>query len=516
MSSPGVRIVSADFPRGLVRAALALASCFVLAGCAAGPDFHPPEPPSVGRYTTGTQPTGTISADVPGGQAQRFVERDVPAEWWKLFKSDKLDALVRQALADSPVLSQATAKLKKAQEDLRARRGATQLPKVNGRLSGTRVDVNPESLDVPQLPIETPFTLYDASVVVSYTLELGGKSRRELEGLQARVDYERFELEAARLTLAGNVVTAAIQEASLREQIATTEAVVALLEKRLEILQRRETAGGVARIDVVMQGSELARTRASLPPLRERLELTRNRLTIYLGRLPGEAELAEMQLADLQLPEELPLSVPSELVRRRPDIQAAEALLHEASAEVGVATANFYPQINISGVGGTLATALSSLFSSGTAFYLLGATLVQKLYHGGELKAQKRSAVAAFEQAGGTYREVVLEGFQDVADTLAALDQDAQAMRHRAEAAGLAKTAYDINAKRYDAGGISYLELLDSQRQSLDAAIEQTKALGERYADSAALFQALGGGWWAEQTATSSEAGTGAQTQPAQ
>ena len=473
----------------------------MLAGCAAGPDFHAPDPPAVSRYTTGQQPTETVSADAPGGQAQRFVERDLPAEWWKLFQSDELDALVRQALADSPRLVQAQSKLVKAQQDLKVRRGATQFPKVDARLSGTRIDVSPESLDVPQLPIETPFTLYDASVAISYTLDLAGKSRRELEGLQARVDYESFEREAARLTLAGNVVTAAIQEASLREQIQATEAMAALQERRIEILERREQAGGVARIDVVNQRGELARTRASLPPLRERLEQTRHRLAVYLGQLPGNAQLPDLKLSDLQLPAELPLSVPSELARRRPDIRAAEALLHEASAEVGVATANFYPRINISGIGGSLATALSSLFSSGTGFYLLGATLVQNVFHGGELKAQKRSAVAAFDQAGGAYREVVLEGFQEVADILAALDQDAQALHDRAEAASLAKNAFEINSKRYEAGGISTFELLDSERQSLAASLEQTKALADRYADTAGLFQALGGGWWTQDAA---------------
>ncbi|HEU5182305.1 MAG TPA: efflux transporter outer membrane subunit [Candidatus Polarisedimenticolia bacterium] len=498
-----------------MRTTLSAVLIALMVGCAAGPDFHSPDPPAVGRYTAGEQPSETASADAPGGQAQRFVERDLPAEWWKLFQSDKLDALVRQALGDSPRLVQAQSKLVKAQQDLRARRGATQFPKVDARLSGTRVDVNPESFDVPQLPIDTPFTLYDASVTVSYTLDLFGKSRRELEGLQARVDYQGFELEAARLTLAGNVATAAIQAASLRDQIAATEGIVALQERRIGILERREQAGGVAKIDVVTQRGELAKTRASLPPLRERLEQTRNRLAVYLGQLPGEAELPELGLSDLQLPSELPLSLPSELVRRRPDIRAAEALLHEASAQVGVATANFYPQIIISGVGGSLATALSSLFSSGTGFYLLGATLVQKLFHGGELKAQKRSAVAAFEQAGGVYREVVLEGFQDVADTLAALDQDAQALRDRAEAASLAKTAFEINTKRFEAGGISTLDLLDSERQSLAASLDQTRALADRFADSAALFQALGGGWWSAQPpagATSSP--TVPQSQP--
>src|SRR5262245_18386416 len=380
-----------------------------IAGCAVGPDFHAPEAPAVSRYATTPLPPETVSAEGPGGQAQRFVsDRDVPAEWWMLFQCEALDALVRQALGDSPVLAQARYRLVRAQEDLAARRGATQIPRLEAGVSGTRIDVQPESFEVPALPIDTPFTLYAASVSVAYTLDLFGKSRRELEGLQARVDYERFELEAARLMLAGNVVTAAIQEASLQEQIETTEAIVALRSGRLEIIEQRERLGAVPRLDVVRQGGELARDRASLPALHEQLDRTRHRLAVYLGQLPGEAQMPEFRLSDLRLPSELPLSLPSELVRRRPDIQAAEALLHEASAQVGVATANFYPRITLSGTGGSLTTALGSLFAGGTGFWLLGGSLLQPIFRGGELKAQKRSAVAAFDQAGAAYRDVVL------------------------------------------------------------------------------------------------------------
>jgi len=484
-----------------------------MAGCTVGPDFHSPEPPAVTRYTPEPLPAETASSEGPGGQAQRFVsERDVPAEWWTLFQCPALDDLVRQALADSPALAQAKSKLVKAQEDFQARRGATRMPKIDAGISGTRVYVQPESFDVPELPIETPFTVYAASLSVSYTLDLFGKSRRELEGLQARVDYERFELEAARLALAGNVVTAAIEEASLRAQIEATEAIVALQARRLEIVERREQLGGVARVDVVTQQGELARARASLPDLRERLERTRHRLAVYLGQLPGEVQLPEVKLADLQLPAELPLSVPSELVHRRPDIQAAEALLHEASAQVGVATANLYPRITLSGTGGSLTTVLASLFGSGTGFYFLGATLAQKVFHGGELKAQKRSAVAAFEQAGAAYREVVLTGFQSVADTLSALNYDAQALQERSAAAGHAETTYEITARRYDAGGVSLLELLDAQRQSLTASLDRTKATADRYGDSAALFLMLGGGWWNSADKGSGTAGTKPET----
>jgi NodT family efflux transporter outer membrane factor (OMF) lipoprotein len=312
--------------------------------------------------------------------------------------------------------------------------------------------------------------------------------------LQAVVDYQRFELTASQLMLAGNVVTTAIQQACLKEQVATTEAVIALAARQLDVVLHLEQIGGVATIDVVQHRGELARIRATLPALREQLEKTRHRLAVYLGQLPGDAQLPEVALSDLHLPSELPLSLPSDLVRQRPDIQAAEALLHEASARVGVATANFYPQITLSGTGG--AVTVSALISGVAGFAVLGASLAQPIFHGGELKAQKRAAVAAFDQAGGHYREVVLAGFQNVADVLTALDADAKTLHERVESAGSAKTAYDVLSKRYEAGGVSLLTLLDAQREYLMSTLEQTRAVADRYSDSAALFQALGGGWW--------------------
>jgi len=466
-----------------------------IVGCAVGPDFHPPEAPTVARYPTTPVADETVSADAPAGQTQRFVAaRDVPAEWWTLFQCPTLDALVRQALRDSPRLAQAQAKLRQAQQELGVRQGATRYPKVDVGSSINSIGVQSDAFKSETLAADFPITLSAATVSVSYTLDFFGRNRRELEGLRAAADYERFEMEAARLMLAGNVVTAAIEGASLREQIEATEAAVALEARQLEIVERLEQLGAVPRLDVVMQKGELARTQASLPGLRQRLEQSRHRLAVYLGQPPAAVQLPELRLGDLRLPTELPLSLPSDLARQRPDIRAAEALLHEASARVGVATANFYPRITLSGTGG--AVAITPLLSSAAGFALLGASLAQPLFHGGELKAQKRSAVAAFDQAGAAYREVVLSGLQNVADTLVALDADASTLRERAEATKLAKTACDITSKQYDAGGVSLLALLDVQRQQLAASIEEARATGDRFADSAALFQALGGGWW--------------------
>jgi NodT family efflux transporter outer membrane factor (OMF) lipoprotein len=481
----------------MTRALVALATA-ALAGCAGDP-VRPPDIPATERYTSAPLADETAAAGVHGGNAQRLVTgKDLPSEWWTLFQSPALDSLVRQALEGSPTLARANAKLRQAQEDLSARTGATQYPRVDARLSANRVDLSPQALGASNLPVPMPFNLYLASVGVSYTFDLFGANRRELEALQAEVDYQRYELEAARLMLAGNVVTAAIREASLREQIATLEEIVAIQERQLAITERLERLGTAARADVVAQRLDLAQTRAGLPELQRQLEQVRHRLAVYIGRPPGAAELPAFRLGDLQLPAELPLSLPSELARQRPDIRAAEALLHQASARVGVATANLYPQITLSATGGALAGGGANLFSSTSGFYLLGATLTQPLFRGGELQAKRRAAIAAYEQAGAAYQEVVLQGFQNVGDVLRALEADAKKLKERAGAAAEARSNHDIAAARYKAGGVSYYGLLDAQRKLQGALLDQTQAVADRYADSAALFQALGGGWWKE------------------
>lgn len=458
----------------------------LVAGCAGEP-VRPPEMPTAARYTS----TPVTEERLAPGQ-------DLPAQWWTLFQSPALDALVRLALEASPTLARAGAKLRQAQEDLNARAGATRLPKVDAKLSANRVDANPQSLGVQSLPVQTPFNLYLASVGVSYTLDVFGSTRRELEALQAAIDYQRYELEAARLMLAGNVVTAAIREASLREQIAATEEIVLAQDRQLAITERLAQLGTAARADVVAQRLDLAQIRAVLPELLRQLEQVRHRLAVYIGRPPGAAKLPEFRLAELQLPAALPLSLPSELARQRPDIRAAEALLHQATARVGVATANLYPQITLSATLGSLAANGGDLFSSGSGFYVLGASLTQPIFHGGELQAKRRAAVAAYEQAGAAYQEVVLQGLQNVADVLRALEADAKKLKERAEAAAQARAYHDITSARYKAGGVSYYFLLDAQRRLHGALIDHTQALADRYADSAALFQALGGGWWKE------------------
>lgn len=484
-----------DLARSACRCAGLLTFVGALVGCAAGPDFQTPEPVTVSRYTATPIADETVSTDVPAGQVQRFTtERDIPAEWWTLFQCEALDSLVRRALTDSPRLAQAKARLTQAEEQFGGRRGALRYPQIDANVSSNRIDIDSDAFKNPALGADFPLTLSLASVSVSYTLDVFGKNRRELEGLQAAVDYEQFEVEAARLMIAGNVVTAAIEEASLRQQIDQTESAVEIETRQIKIIEGLERLGSVPALDVVTQSAELAKTRAQLPGLRQRLEQTRHRLAVYLGVPPAEAQLPEFRLADLKLPAELPLSVPSELARQRPDIRAAEALLHEASARVGVATANVYPRFTLSAQAG--AVALSPLISGTPAFSLLAASIAAPLFHGNELKAQKRTAVAAFDQAGAAYHEVVLGGLQNVADAMVALDADAKTLHDRAEAATLAERAYGITSQQYEMGGVSLLTMLDAQRQQLAASLEETQAIRNRFADTAALFQALGGGWW--------------------
>src|SRR5262252_9519638 len=469
----------------------------LLTACASEP-VSPPEVPSTESYTQTPVATTTASAEVHGGQAQRLAPgKDIPAEWWTLFRSPALDPLVRASLAGSPTLARAGARLRQAEEDYSARSG-TQYPRVDAKLSANRVDAQPKSLGVQALPVSTPLNLFLASVSVSYTLDLFGSTRRELEGLRAGTDYQRYELEGARLMLAGNVVTAAIREASLREQLELTQEMIALQGRSHAIAERLEQIGSAARADVVAQRLELAQTRAALPELQRQLDQVRHRIAVYTGRPPSASGIPEFRLSDLQLPPELPLAVPSELARQRPDIRAAEALLKSAGARVGVATANLYPQITLSAQGGSLASSGGDFLSGGTGFYLLGASLAQPLFHGDELRAKRRSAVAAYEQAGAAYKEAVLLGFQNVADALRALDTDAVKLRERTEAAVQARTYHDIISSRYEAGGVSFLSLLDAQRKLRGARLEQAQAIADRYADSAALLQALGGGWWTE------------------
>ncbi|WP_246530277.1 MULTISPECIES: efflux transporter outer membrane subunit [Paraburkholderia] len=470
-----------------------------LCACTVGPDFHRPDMTSVSSYTAAPLAASTVASDGPGGAAQHFVPTDVPGDgWWRAFGSPVLNALVQQALDDSPTLAQARAKLDEAQQDYRAQAGGTLWPQVDANLSTTREKIDPEALGFGQLTQGrsfAPFTLYSAQVTVSYTLDLFGANRRALEAVAAQVDYQQYELEAARLTVAGNVVTAAIRHASLARQIAVTEALLANQTQQLDIAEHRYRAGGISEVDLLSQRTLVQQTRATLPPLRTQIAQTDHLLAIYLGRAPAELsathELAALDLDTLVLPADLPLTLPSTLAQQRPDIRASEALLHQASANIGVATANLYPRITLSGNAATERVNVSDLLT-GFNVWNFGAGLTQPLFHGGELLARKRSSEAAWQAALAVYKQTVLQGLQQVADALRALDQDALALQALDAAQRSAQRSAGIASQRYAAGGISQLTLLDTQRQALQTGLDRTKAAAQRYADTAALYQALG------------------------
>ncbi|WP_343657146.1 efflux transporter outer membrane subunit [Cupriavidus sp.] len=481
-------------------ASVASLSALLVGGCAVGPDFHSPDAPTDARYTAGPQP---LQMPAQGFPTQTLQPGDVPAQWWSLFGNPQLDETIRMALASSPTLTQARARLREAQENLAARTGATQFPQVDAKLSATRQQVDLTSVGITQFPSPGPFTLYNASVQVSYALDLFGGQRRELEGLRAAVHYQRYELEAARLSLAANVATTAIREAGLRAQLADTVAIAEAQQRQLGIMQQRLKAGGVARVDVQRQQSELAQTQALLPALSQQLDAARHQLAVYTGQTPASAQLPEFRLEDLHLPETLPVSLPGELARRRPDIRAAEALLHQASADIGVATANLYPQITLTASGGTQQMRARDLFSSMNV-WSLAAGVVQPVFHGSELRAQKRAKEAAYEQSLGAYQQAVLQGLQNVADTLRALDADAGTLQARADNARQTRDTLAIVSEQYRLGGVSQFTVIDAERQARQAALDLSQARAARLADSAALMQALGGGWWGEEATVGS------------
>jgi NodT family efflux transporter outer membrane factor (OMF) lipoprotein len=477
-------------------AALAVMIGGVVSGCAVGPDFRTPSDPVAGSYTAAPLLQDKAGILGEGTGSQSLVHgRELPAQWWQIFHNPALDRLIRQALSDSPTLAVAGATLRQAQENLRAQKGVVYFPSVDASLTGTRQKATGAAFGQPNAGGFT-YGLYNASLAFSYNLDLFGGGRRELEALQSQVDYQRFQLEAAHLTLTSNIVTTVVKEASLRAQLTTTREMLAVQEKLLELVEHQFQLGGAARSDVLTQQTQLAQVRATLPPLEKELAQTRNLLAVYAGKFPSEAALPEFKLEELRLPQELPLSLPSSLAHQRPDIRASEELLHAASAQVGVATANLYPQITINGSVGSQSATLGKLFTSGTSIWSLGAGLLQPVFRGGELTAKRRAAIAAYDQAAAQYREVILQSFQNVADVLQALDSDAAALKAQAETERAARDTLELTRRQYEVGSVNYLLLLNAQRQHQQANISLIQARAARLADSAALFQALGGGWW--------------------
>jgi NodT family efflux transporter outer membrane factor (OMF) lipoprotein len=490
--------------RPLLRGArpLALLAGLAIAGCAVGPDYHRPDAPAVNRFTAQPLPAATVSTQAANGDAQRFLDgHDVPARWWTSFGSDELTRRVATALAHSPTIASAQAALREARENANAARGGL-FPSADLAAGPTRQKVSAAQLGAPGGA--GPFTLYNASVSVGYTIDLFGGVRRGIEAQMAQADFQQAQLDSTYLTLAANVVTASLQEASLREQLHATEQIVDMQRKTLDIAEKQLKIGAKSLSDTLAVRSQLATTEATLPPLRAQIAITRNQLATYLGTTPAELEMSPLKLDAVALPQDVPLSLPSRLVDQRPDIRAASAQLHAASAQVGVATANMLPQITLSGSAGSQALRAGDLFSSGTGAWSLGLNLAQPLFHGGELLHRKRAAQAGLDKAVADWQQTVLTAFQNVADSLEALQYDAQTLAAQALAERDAARQLELVRQQYQFGATGYLNLLDAQRSYQQALIALIKARAARLADTAALYAALGGGWHGGATDTPS------------
>lgn len=469
-----------------------------LSDCAVGPNFKRPTPPPAPGYGSASPAGETASSPGTGGTTQRFVAAmDIPAQWWTVFQSPKLDGLVEQALKANPDVTAAKAALRQAHELYLAQR-TTFWPTAQGSFDGQRAKNAIGTISNPtSLPQANPYyNLYTAQLSVSYMPDIFGATRRAVEAAKAQDDSTRFQLEATYLTLSSNVVVTAITEASLRGQLASTQRLLELQHQLTEKVKQQQTLGTASTLDLLTQQALEAQTAASLPPLQKQLGQTRDGLTALLGRLPSEEPAETFQLDDLTLPGDLPVTLPSKLVEQRPDVRQAEENLHFASAEAGVAIADMLPQFAITGTWGSTALSAGDLFKTGTGFWDIGASLTQTLFDAGALLHKHRAADAALDQAGAQYRAAVILACQNVADTLRALQADADALKANAAAEHAAKASFDLARKQRDLGTISLVAVLNAETIDLQAELALVQAQANRYSDTAGLFQALGGGWW--------------------
>ncbi len=485
--------------------ALNVACALALAGCTAGPDFHRPAPPNAEGYQPEPLPASATTSDVAKGDSQRLVEgKDISAQWWTLFHSQPLNELIEQALKASPDVVAAQAALRNAQENVYAQQGAY-FPSVDANLNPTRQKTAGSLSAVPSSGAYI-YNLHTAQVNVSYVPDVFGGNRRQVESLEAQAEAQRFQLEATYLTLTSNLANAAIQDASLRAQIASTQDIIEDQTKTRASFHRQFAAGQLAEADVIGQEAALAQTQAILPPLQKQLAQQRDLILALAGRLPNEKSTPAFELSSLQLPDDLPLSLPSVLVEQRPDIRAAEAQMHSASAQIGVAVANRLPNFSIDAGFGSAADKFSQLFGAGTSFWNLAGNITQPIFDGGTLLHRQRAADAGYDQAAAQYRSTVITAFQNVADTLHAIQSDADALKAALLSERRALRSLEITRRRLELGDANYLTVLNAEQTWQQARLNLIQAQANRLADSVALFQALGGGWWnrADSTRTSS------------
>jgi NodT family efflux transporter outer membrane factor (OMF) lipoprotein len=478
------------------RLAFALLAPLLTSACVVGPNFKAPAPPEVSDYTAAPPQTTAATPGVPGGTAQHFVAgSDIPADWWTLFHSKQLNALIEQALAHNADLKAAQAALLVAHENTRAQHGAY-LPQVSAGASITR-QKDPSATLAP-VPANNSFayTLITPAVSVSYTPDVFGLNKRTVEGLAAQEQATRYQMIAVDITLSANVALAAITEASLDDQIDTTNDLIGINKQILSLLQFQKSKGYIGGADIAAQQTSLAQLQATLPPLIKQRDQQKDLLAVLTGAYPADAPAGKFTLTSLTLPSDLPLTLPSALVEQRPDVLQAEENMHAASAQIGVARANRPPNVTLSANAGTNALSIGQIFGPGTGFWNIGAALLAPIFDGGTKLHQERAARAAYTQSAEQYRSTVLTAFQNVADTLVALEQDANTLKATVTAADAARTSLDLSRLQYKDGYAAYLAVLNADQAYQQARLAQVQAEADRFTDTAALFQALGGGWW--------------------
>lgn len=449
-----------------------------VSGCTVGPDFVPPAAPPVDRYTAGAEPTATISAN---------------EETQRSFSSPKLDLVIQEALSNNATLQAAQASLRQSQERLKAGFGVF-YPQADAGFDATRQKFSPARFG--QSSQGSIFSLYTLEGTVSYTLDVFGGERRAVEGLQSQVDFQRYAVLAAYLTLSGNVVNAVVAGAAYRALIESTQELIDLEKEQIRLAEIQAQAGTVPYSDVLSLRTQLSATEATLAPLRQNVSQTEHLLAILTGRVPAQWAPPQVDLKDLKLPGDLPVTLPSNLVRQRPDILVAEAQLHGASAQIGVATAALFPSFTLSGTYGVNNNSIENLFNKSSTFWSLGGSVLAPLFHGGTLWYERRAAIEGYEQSLAVYRQTVLAALGQVAHVLRALEHDAQALRAQSQAVDTSEEVMRLVQDNYRAGIANYLQVLIANAQNHQARIGYVQASALRLQDTVALFVALGGGWW--------------------
>lgn len=476
--------------------------CLLCSSCMVGPDFMPESPLEITQYTESPVPkeigsTNSVESPVTVSQIQSYsLKTPLEFSWWQVFECEALNQLVDAALTGSPTIEKAIARLNEARHLYQAQAGVTYYPQIDINTSVAKQQVNLQSIGITEFPNPPPFTLYNLGSTLSYTLDLFGSNRRRLETLGAAVDYREYELLDAQVSLATNVVVATIQMSSLQEQLCLTQSLYDLQKDQVAILQKQLSVGGISELILIDKEKQLLQTAYNLANLQKQLSTVRHQIAVFLGESPTTVAVPVIHLSELTLPAYLPMRLPSELLKQRADVQAANALLHGACALVGVATAELFPKITLSGSLASQSMLFKNLFGPGTSAWNVGAGLLQPIFHGGELLAERRVAIALYDDALANYQNTVITAIQNVADTLEAIEYDAKSANARFQIQNKTLRDLEIACKQYQDGSISRFQKLDNEQAYFQAQVSTVAALETRFKDTATLFQALGGGWW--------------------